>query len=84
MLSYYSADYCGTARNKRLHTSNRQYGVPRRCNTLLCRGGETERERERVGDQDKDGWWMDAHGWPAQARNGGCPVKALAVVSFGG
>lgn len=49
-----------------------------------CAGGE-EREEER-GSAIKtrmDGGW-DAHGWPAQARNGGCPVKALAVVSFGG
>lgn len=50
--------------------------------TTVQGGGERQRERERVGDQDKDGWWMDAHGWPAQARNGGCPVKALAVGLF--
>ena len=75
MSSYYSVDYCGTARNKRLHTH--EYGVPRRC-SVLCRG------KQRVGDQDRDGGLMDAHGWPTQARNGGCPVKAQPVVSSGG
>lgn len=65
MSSYYSVDYCGTARNTKLHTST--------SSTRYC-AGETEGRRSGQGLRGKD-----AHGWPAQARNGECPVKAQAV-----
>lgn len=70
MLSYYSADYCGTARNKRLHTSNRQYGVPRRCSTLLCRGERGKRERGSAIKTRMGGGWTHMDGPPRHGTEG--------------
>lgn len=47
MPSYYSVDYCGTARNKRLHTST-EYLV----DAVLCRGSRGSAIRTRVGGQE--------------------------------
>lgn len=68
MSSYYSVDYCGTTEQKITH----EYLVE----AVLCRGNRGSAIRTGMAR-------TDAHGWPAQARNGECPVKGSGCVAVG-